>query len=63
MLRVQINANSGLQKVFSPDASVGFVAHALKYGNAAGTGQVLAPARIEQGPERNLEPVAEIWTG
>jgi len=36
---------AGLQKVFSPDVNIGFIAHALKYGNAAGAGQVLAPAK------------------
>jgi len=36
---------AGLQKVFSPDVNIGFIAHALKYGNAAGAAQVLAPAK------------------
>jgi carbon starvation protein CstA len=42
---VVCTTTAGLQKVFSPDASVGFVAHALMYGNASGAGQVLAPAK------------------
>ena len=42
---VACTTTAGLEKVFSPDASVGFIAHALKYGNAAGAGQVLAPAK------------------
>jgi carbon starvation protein len=31
--------------VFSPDPNVGFVSHALKYGNAIARGQLLAPAK------------------
>ena len=42
---VACTTTAGLEKVFSPDASVGFIAHALEYGNAAGAGQVLAPAK------------------
>ena len=42
---VACTTTAGLEKVFSSDASVGFIAHALKYGNAAGAGQVLAPAK------------------
>jgi carbon starvation protein len=36
---------AGLEKVFHPDASIGFIAHALKYGNALAAGQLLAPAK------------------
>ena len=36
---------AGLQKVFSPDTNVGFVSHALKYGDAIAAGQLLAPAK------------------
>ena len=36
---------AGLEKVFSPDPNVGFVSHALKYGDAIATGQLLAPAK------------------
>ena len=42
---VACTTTAGLEKVFSPDASVGFIAHALMYGNATGAGQVLAPAK------------------
>jgi carbon starvation protein len=36
---------AGVEKVFSPNPAVGFVAHALKFGGAAATGTVLAPAK------------------
>jgi carbon starvation protein len=36
---------AGLEKVFSPDPNVGFVSHALKYGDAIAAGQLLAPAK------------------
>jgi carbon starvation protein len=36
---------AGLEKVASPDAKVGFVAHALRFGDAAAAGKVLAPAK------------------
>ena len=36
---------AGLEKAFSSNASVGFIAHALKYGAAASANQVLAPAK------------------
>src|SRR5262249_3995253 len=36
---------AGLEKVFSPDPNVGFVSHALEYGDAIATGQLLAPAK------------------
>jgi carbon starvation protein len=36
---------AGLLKVFSPDPSVGFISHALKYGDALSAGQLLAPAK------------------
>ena len=42
---IACTTTAGLEKVFSPDASVGFIAHALMYGNATGAGQVLAPAK------------------
>ena len=42
---VVCTVTAGLEKVLSPDVNVGFIAHALKYGNAAGAGQVLAPAK------------------
>jgi carbon starvation protein len=34
-----------LEKVFSPDPNVGFISHALKYGEAIAAGQLLAPAK------------------
>ncbi len=36
---------AGLEKVASPDAQVGFVSHALRLGDAASAGQILAPAK------------------
>jgi carbon starvation protein len=36
---------AGLEKVASPDAKVGFVAHALRFGEAAAAGKILAPAK------------------
>jgi carbon starvation protein len=36
---------AGLEKVFSSDPDVGFISHALKYGNAIAAGQLLAPAK------------------
>jgi carbon starvation protein len=36
---------AGLEKVFSPDPAIGFVAHAIKFGAAAAAGTVLAPAK------------------
>lgn len=35
---------AGWQKVFDDDIRIGFLAHAAKYGDALGQGQVLAPA-------------------
>ena len=35
---------AGLEKVFDPDPSVGFIAHALRLSRAIAAGQVLAPA-------------------
>ena len=42
---VVCTTTAGLEKVFSPNTDVGFVSHALKYWNAAGAGQLLAPAK------------------
>jgi carbon starvation protein CstA len=36
---------AGLEKVLSSDPNVGFISHALKYGNAIAAGQLLAPAK------------------
>src|SRR5436190_12218840 len=36
---------AGLEKVFSPNPNVGFISHALKYGDAIAAGQLLAPAK------------------
>ena len=42
---VLCTVTAGIEKVFSPDTAVGFVAHAMKFGAAAASGQVLAPAK------------------
>jgi carbon starvation protein len=34
-----------VEKVFSTDPTVGFVAHAMKFGSAAAAGTLLAPAK------------------
>jgi carbon starvation protein len=34
-----------LEKVFSPDPNVGFVSHAMQYGEALAAGQLVAPAK------------------
>src|SRR6185369_14925420 len=36
---------AGLQKIFHPDSSIGFLAHASRYSDALAQGQVLAPAK------------------
>src|SRR5450755_2907313 len=36
---------AGLEKLFSSDAAVGFISHALKFGQAMAAGTVLAPAK------------------
>jgi carbon starvation protein len=36
---------AGLEKLFHPDANIGFLSHATTFGNALAQGQVLAPAR------------------
>jgi carbon starvation protein len=45
MWLVACTLTAGLQKVFDSDERVGFLAHANRYANALGQGQVLAPAR------------------
>jgi carbon starvation protein len=42
---VVCTVTAGLEKVFSPDPSVGFLSHAFKYGDALAAGQLLAPAK------------------
>jgi carbon starvation protein CstA len=42
---VACTVTAGLQKVLSPDPKVGFVSHALQYGEALATGQLVAPAK------------------
>ena len=42
---VACTVTAGLEKVASPDAQVGFVSHALRFGDAAAAGQILAPAK------------------
>ena len=36
---------AGLEKVFSPNPTVGFLSHAEKFGSAVAANQVLAPAK------------------
>jgi carbon starvation protein len=42
---VVCTVTAGLEKVFHPNPAIGFLAHASRYGQAAGAGQVLAPAK------------------
>ncbi len=42
---VVCTVTAGMEKVFSTDTTVGFVSHALKFGEAAASSQVLAPAK------------------
>jgi carbon starvation protein len=48
---VACTVTAGLEKVFSPNTSVGFLAHAARFSNAAAEGKVLAPAKsmVEMG--------------
>jgi carbon starvation protein len=41
---VACTVTAGVEKVFSPNPSVGFLAHAARMSNAIASGQVLAPA-------------------
>ena len=42
---VVCTTTAGLEKALSPDPNVGFISHALKYGDAIAAGQLLAPAK------------------
>jgi carbon starvation protein len=42
---VTCTVTAGLEKVANPDPKVGFVSHALRFGEAAAAGKVLAPAK------------------
>jgi carbon starvation protein len=41
---VVTTVTAGMEKVFSPDTSVGFVSHAIKFSDALAAGKILAPA-------------------
>jgi carbon starvation protein len=42
---VACTVTAGLEKVFSPNPAIGFLAHAARFGNAMTAGTVLAPAK------------------
>ena len=42
---VACTVTAGLEKVFSPNPAIGFLAHATRFGNAMTAGTVLAPAK------------------
>ncbi len=42
---VLCTVTAGLEKVASPDMRVGFVSHALRFGDAAAAGRIVAPAK------------------
>jgi carbon starvation protein len=42
---VVCTVTAGLEKVASPDPKVGFVSHALRFGEAIAAGKILAPAK------------------
>jgi carbon starvation protein len=42
---VVCTVTAGLEKVFSPDPNVGFISHALKFGDAIAADKLLAPAK------------------
>jgi carbon starvation protein len=42
---VACTVTAGLEKVFSPNTSVGFLAHAARFSDAAAEGKILAPAK------------------
>ena len=42
---VVCTVTAGLEKVFSPNPSVGFVSHGLRYADAIAAGQLMAPAK------------------
>jgi hypothetical protein len=42
---VVCTVNAGMEKVFSPNPAVGFICHAFRFGDAASSGQILAPAK------------------
>jgi carbon starvation protein len=42
---VLCTVTAGLEKVFSANPAVGFVSHAMKFGDAAAAGTILAPAK------------------
>jgi carbon starvation protein CstA len=42
---VLCTVTAGVEKVFSPEPAVGFIAHAMRFGDAAAAGRILAPAK------------------
>jgi carbon starvation protein len=42
---VLCTVTAGVEKVFSPEPAVGFIAHAMRFGDAASAGRILAPAK------------------
>jgi carbon starvation protein len=45
---VACTVTAGVEKVFSPNPAVGFLSHAMRFGNAMAAGTVLAPAKTMQ---------------
>ena len=48
-LAAGLHADGRLQKIFSADPKIGFLAHAQKFKGALADGKILAPAKIARG--------------